>query len=183
MYKSFPSPTVKKDGQTTSKSSRSSLIRHPNEHRRNTDLGIVQPAPADPRRDRAGDAGALVSGKDGLHGAGLASPLWPPPRERVFTPRLWLRSAALLWRWWRIPNGGVKALCAGDSIPAVSRLLNDAPDNAIVFDPTVYHDTHYKFHLSRRDIVHLVRSCLFSRHGDRHLLPYQPGRTSRNLSQ
>jgi hypothetical protein len=44
----------------------------------NTHFGIVKPAPADPRRDRVGDANALGSGKDVVHGAGLAPTLWSP---------------------------------------------------------------------------------------------------------
>jgi hypothetical protein len=39
-----------------------------------------------PRRNRAGDTGALVSGKGSVHGAGLAPVLWTP--ERVLTLRL-----------------------------------------------------------------------------------------------
>jgi len=147
-------------------------------HRRDTRLiwfcWFIMTPPRDPA--------ALVSGNARVYGAWLASGLWPSTRERLpiaslapvrrvalaVVENIERRSESSLRRWFH--SGG-------------SRLLNDAPDNAIVFDPTVYHDTHYKFHLSRKDIVHLVRSCLFSRHGDQHLLPYQPGMTSRNLSQ
>jgi hypothetical protein len=47
-------------------------------------LGTLKPTPADPRRDRAGDAGALASMKNGVHGAGLAPAIWTPC-EKVFT--------------------------------------------------------------------------------------------------
>jgi hypothetical protein len=38
--------------------------------------------PTDSRSDRVDAAGALVPGKGGVHGAGLAPTLWPSPPEK-----------------------------------------------------------------------------------------------------
>ena len=57
-------------------------------------LGFLQPGPADFRRDRPGDAGVVALGKGAVHGAGLASALWPSS-EKVFPLRLWVRSRTL----------------------------------------------------------------------------------------
>jgi hypothetical protein len=56
----------------------------PNEHQRNTYLGIVEPAPAHPRRDRAAGVDALAEGTDSFTKRDWLF-LIGHPREKVFS--------------------------------------------------------------------------------------------------
>ena len=69
-------------------SSMMALVRHCNQHWRNSDLGILYSGPAHSRRDRPAGVDALAEGTDSFHEAELALSDRPSMGESLFASKL-----------------------------------------------------------------------------------------------